>query len=153
MNVKIWMWTYECVKCVTWLIHMWISHVTRINESCHTYEWVMSHRWVSHVTHINEWVMSHISMSHVTHMQRGVTDVNQSRHPYSRVLLPMQMRQVTCINENVTCHLYERVVSHIWISHVTHEVLHHTELLRLSRMSHVARTKGSRCMYKRGTLM
>ena len=39
---------------------------THINESCHTYEWVMSHIWMSHVTHMNEschtyeWVMSHI---------------------------------------------------------------------------------------------
>jgi len=28
---------------------------THIKESCHTYEWVMSHIWVSHVPHMNEW--------------------------------------------------------------------------------------------------
>jgi len=27
--------------------HIWMSHVTHINESCHTYEWVMSHIWMS----------------------------------------------------------------------------------------------------------
>jgi len=27
-----------------------MSHVTHTNESCHTYEWVMSHIWMSHVT-------------------------------------------------------------------------------------------------------
>jgi len=38
----------------------------QISMSCHTYEWVMSHIWMSHVTHMNEschtyeWVMSHI---------------------------------------------------------------------------------------------
>ena len=31
-----------------------MSHVTHMNESCHTYEWVMSHIWMSHVTHMNE---------------------------------------------------------------------------------------------------
>jgi len=31
-----------------------MSHVTHMNESCHTYEWVMSHVWTSHVTHMNE---------------------------------------------------------------------------------------------------
>jgi len=37
-----------------------------MNESCHTYESVMSHIWMSHVTHMDEscctygWVMSHI---------------------------------------------------------------------------------------------
>ena len=40
-------------------------YVTNMNESCHTYEWVMSHIWMSHVTnmrescHTYEWVMSH----------------------------------------------------------------------------------------------
>ena len=73
---------------------MWMSHVTHMNESCHTCEWVMSHIWMSHVTHVNEschiceWVMSHIWMSHVTHV-------------------------------NESCHTYEWVMSHIWMSHVT----------------------------------
>ena len=57
----------------------WMSHVTHMNESCHTYERVMSHIWMSHITHtnvtslcslecLNGWVMSHIWMSPVTHM-------------------------------------------------------------------------------------
>ena len=52
-----------------------------MNESCHTYEWVMSHIQTSHVTHMNEschtyeWVMSHIWMSHVTHMKESFTHV------------------------------------------------------------------------------
>ena len=52
--------------------HVWMSHVTRMNESCHTYEWVMAHVWMSHVTRMNEschtyeWVMSHVWLSHVT---------------------------------------------------------------------------------------
>jgi len=37
------------------------SHVTNMNGSCHTHEWVMSHVWMGHGTHI-WWV------SHVTHM-------------------------------------------------------------------------------------
>jgi len=58
-----------------------MSHVTHMNESCHTYKWAMSHIWMSHVTHMNEschtykWVMSHIWTSHVTHM-------NESCHTY-----------------------------------------------------------------------
>jgi len=74
-------------------------HVTHMNESCHTYEWVISYEWVtshiwmshathkrmSHVTHMNEschtyeWVMSHIWMSHATHKRMGhVTHMNES---------------------------------------------------------------------------
>ena len=51
-----------------------MSHVPHMNESRHTYKWVMSHIWMSHVTHMNEscptyeWVTSHIWKSHVPHM-------------------------------------------------------------------------------------
>jgi len=65
--------------------HMWMSHVTcwwvisRMNESCHTCEWVMSHMWMSQITHVDEschkltshithdWVMSHIPLA-TSHM-------------------------------------------------------------------------------------
>ena len=84
----------------------WMGHVTQMNESCHTYEWVMPHIWMSHVTHMNEschtyeWVMSHIWMGHATHM-------NGSCHTY----------------EWVTSHIWIwRSLSHIWMSHVTHHV-------------------------------
>jgi len=76
----------------TCMSHMWMSHVTHANESCHTCEWVMSRmRHVSHVNescHTCEWGMSHMWMRHVTH-------VNEARH---------------------TC---EWVLSHMWTSHCT----------------------------------
>jgi len=62
--------TYE------WVIsHMWMSHVTHMNESSHTYEGVMSHtcEWV--MSHTYEWVMSHINESCHTHM-------NETCHTY-----------------------------------------------------------------------
>jgi len=52
--------TYEWV-----LSHIWMSQVSHMNESCLTYEWVMSHIWISYVSRTNEscltyeWVMSH----------------------------------------------------------------------------------------------
>ena len=57
----------QCHSCV------WVSHVTHMNESCHTYEWVMSHIWMSPVIVMND--ISHIWMSHVSHM-------NESCHTY-----------------------------------------------------------------------
>jgi len=69
-----------------------------MNESCHTYEWVMSHIWMSHVTHMNDWVMSHIWMSHVTHMNDTYeSHMNESCHTYGWIT-------------------YECVVSHIWMN-------------------------------------
>jgi len=64
---------------------MWMSHVTQMNEPCHTGEWVMSVK-----SHTNESVMSHKWMSHVTHM-------NESHD--------------TCVSV-VWC--YRWVMSHIW---------------------------------------
>jgi len=52
---------------IPWLRHAtWMSHVTRMNESCHTYVWIKSHVWMRHITY--EWVMSQRWISHVTHM-------------------------------------------------------------------------------------
>jgi len=89
-------------RAVEWVMsHIWMSHVTHMNESCHTYEWVMSHIQMSYVTHMNEschtyrWVMSHIWMSHVTHM-------NESWHTYRWVISQIQMSHVTHANES--CH-------------------------------------------------
>ena len=77
-----------------------INLIRNINESCHTYEWVMSHIWMSHVTHMNEschtyeWVMSHIWMSHVSY---------QSHQEYQ-----------------CSCHTYESCHT-LWESCYTHE--------------------------------
>jgi len=37
-----------------WRETLWNVPVTHMDESGHTYEWVMSHIWMSHVTHMNE---------------------------------------------------------------------------------------------------
>ena len=117
-----------------------LSLITRMNESCPVYEWVMSHVWMSHtamslITRMNEscpmyeWVMSHVWMSHVPCM-------NESCH------LDLQnLAQDTHTNES--CHTYEWVMSHIWMSHVTHmnESCHTYEWVRSHMwMSHVAQT-------------
>jgi len=44
------LWSFN----VTPFIHIWMSHVTHLNESCHTEEWVMSHIWMRNVTHMKE---------------------------------------------------------------------------------------------------
>jgi len=92
-----------------------VSHVTHMSESCHTYEWVMSHIWVSHVTHMSEschtyeWVMSlhcytiPLTASTVTHLL-----ANESCHTYEWV-----MSHVTHLFANESCHTYERIMSHV----------------------------------------
>jgi len=87
-------WATWRIDIVAWRIHtcdmthyitVWMSHVTHMNESCHTYEWVMAHIRMSHVTDMNqschtyEWVMSNTCMRHVKH-------INASCHTHKCVM-------------------------------------------------------------------
>ena len=97
--------------------HISTSLVTHINESCHTYEWVMSHQGMPIKAsyndtsyHTYERVKSHITTSQVTH-------INESCCTYQRVTLHIWMSHAPHTNES--CHTYEWVLSHIWMSHVT----------------------------------
>jgi len=61
--------------------HIWMSHVTCMNESCHIYEWVMSH--MNESCHTYEWVMSHIWMSHNTPPKDIARPSEKSKTPRS----------------------------------------------------------------------
>jgi len=70
--------------------HMRMSHVTHVNESCHTYRWVMSHMSMSHVTHVNEsrhareWVVSVMWMGRVTYVNESCLTSQQIGHARAR---------------------------------------------------------------------
>jgi len=82
-----------------------------MNESCHAYEWVMSHIWMRHVTH---------RMSHVIRINASC-HTYESCHKYECVMSHIWMRHATHLNES--CHTYECVMSRIWMRHVTHTQL------------------------------
>jgi len=85
-----------------------MSHATKMNKPCHTYEWVMSHVGMSRV---------HICMRHATRM-------NESCHTYEWVMWHIWMSLMCDMTHshawNESCHTYEWVMSHVWMSHVTH---------------------------------
>jgi len=97
--------------------HVWIIHVTHVNEWCHTCEWVLSHMWFGDVAQGNKschtygshkcrrrsWRMSHVTCEWV------MSRVNESCH--------MWMSHVTC--EWVMSHVNESC--RMWMSHVTCE--------------------------------
>jgi len=90
-------------------IYTWMSCIAHINETCHTYEWDMSHIWMRHVTyqgvmHTYEYVTSHIRISHGTHM-------NESCHTIKWVTSEIQISHVTHIKE--PCHTHKGVALHM----------------------------------------
>ena len=114
--------------------HMWTSHVTNMNKSCHVHRWSacccrcrlwMSHvthmneschMWMSHVTymhepcHIHSWAMSHTCMSHVTYM-------HEPCHIHAWAMSHTCMSHVIYMHE--PCPTYEWIMSHIWMSEGT----------------------------------
>ena len=104
-----------------------------MNESCHTFEWVMSHISMSHVAHMSEscrtyeWVMLHIWMSHVTNM-------SESCHTYEIFLTQGMWHILDELCPTNTAN--DRVMSHThsgWRSHVTH-----TQQMKESCHTHTA---------------
>jgi len=134
-----------------------------MNESCHTFEWV-----VSHIGGIGEcargsrisfrWVMSHICMSYVMHM-------NEPCHTCEWIMSHIWIRQYNTLKAlhillaalwishiahmNESHHAYECVMSHIWMSHVAHLnaschacewVMSHTWMRHVTHMKKSCRT-------------
>jgi len=99
-----------------------MCHVTYMNESCRTYEWVMSHIWVRHVAHMSEacrtyrWVMSHMYIS-------------ESCYTYEWIY-----RRAKYTNASWMSHVPRKdaFMSNTWMSHVTNM----NESCQI-RMSHV----------------
>jgi len=76
-SLHIWAGDFTCewvTSHMKQICRVWMSHVTRMNESCHTY---ICNVWIGHVIymnescHTNEWVMSHVWMSRVTRMNES----------------------------------------------------------------------------------
>ena len=111
--------------------HRWMRHVTQMNESCHTYEWVMSHIWASGMTSTSlmsmpqmtiRTAMCHLWMSHVTHLRMShVTRTSELYHLNIVHVNASDDVNVICVPHlNEACYAYEWVMSQVWMSHVTH---------------------------------
>jgi len=122
------------------------SRLIHVKESCHTYAWVMSHVCRSHVTLRGVLYDTrtctiqrrshdlHIRKSHVTHM-------NESCRTYERV---MSLHVACCTTHTrithgkVTTHSCERVMSQIWMVHVTRMKESCQSMWRAARHIHVS---------------
>jgi len=107
------------------------SHAAYIDESCHTYKWVMSHIWISHAAYLNEstmqFVMHEWVMLHVWRIDcfNNAWMSYESCHAYKCVTLHIWMSWqciYDCMNESCCTHKWTTaVIMHEWVmSHVTH---------------------------------
>ena len=122
--------TYEWV-----MSHIWMSHVTHMNESCHIYEWVMSHIWHNsgqYVAHINkscvtyEWVVCHLNT---------LTKDNGQRVSILRCQAFWVQQRHIC-NSTTCCCCTCFVVAHVLLLHMccrTYVVVAHMLLLHTTQ--------------------
>jgi len=96
-----------------------MSHVTHMNESCHTYEWVMSHIWMSPVTHMNEswndacvWRDSFMCVKWLIHM----CDMIHTFVWRDSFILDDKLRESSDIQSNhyTLIHMREMTYSYVW---------------------------------------
>jgi len=103
-----WPWrlrTYERA-----ILHVWMSHVARMNEPCRTYEWALSLIYMSHVTHVTHMHGPHASNLPHTWMCHD-TYMHEFCHTYEGVMSHLWRNYVTHLSES--CHIYTQVMSHI----------------------------------------
>jgi len=115
-------------------------------ESNHASAWVSSHMWMSHVSHVNEphiqiesrhifeWVMSRTNQLESASSDTKGTTIMQSKCGsvlqqcvaaccsvlQRGVLCCSNIKGTTIVQSNYSRHTFELVMSHMWMSHVTH---------------------------------
>jgi len=97
--------SHVCHTYTSALSHMWISHVSHMNQSCLTYELAMSRIWVRHVAHNNQ--------SYFTFAQAHPL---LAPHLHLACLSYIWIRHVSHMNQP---YLTYKLTSNIWNSHVS----------------------------------
>jgi len=152
------------VECEWDTLHMWVSHITRMNNSYHTREWSIRLSWrshvtlllyihmneSSHVTHVNgsrhtcEWVTSHVWMNTSHTWMRDITHMNASHQTHECVMCLMRRIHVMSRIHCVWCDAFMRRI-HMWMRDITwvrrikHMNVSHHICRRLSAPHHAPR--------------
>jgi len=66
--------------------HIWMSHVTHMNESCHKQEWVILHTGMSHVTYIDESCHMYESLANMVNLVLEILQILSSQIDQSGLL-------------------------------------------------------------------
>jgi len=133
---------HDLLACVAWLLHECDTTLSRVwHDSFHVWrDSFMCVTWLIHMcnkTHSNVWHDLFICTNESCHTYevhtraRGKWKIEavyiscQAYHTYEWVMSHIWMSHVTHGMSHVThidasCHTYEWVMSHIWMSHITH---------------------------------
>jgi len=120
------------VDCCLWVMsHVWMRHVSAVNESRPICECVMSRVYTSHTKLANrhsmwtaaggscltcEWVMSHLWLSHVSHVNESCRMCTRHiQNWWVGTLCGLLLVNRVCLASCLTC---ECIMSHIWKSYV-----------------------------------
>jgi len=110
--------TYEWVMshiCIS-MSHIWMSHVTHMNESCHTYERVMSHIWMSHDTCVrdleSDGASSHAVEGIPTAIWKRKRDLRDAIH-VKRALYACQKSPI-CMSKEPYMHVKRALQGGLW---------------------------------------
>ena len=141
---------------LTWraCAHVRVFCVECVNESCHPFEWDISHKWMSCVTHMNEpWMCVHVRVICVSGHSYGVATIRKL-HKITGLFRRISSLLYVIFAEE-TCNFKEPISrSHpicIWMSHITHmHVVRHTSECVMSHVwgSHVTHINESYRTYE-----
>jgi len=124
------------------------AHTTEINESWHTYEWVMAHMWLSHITHMNtcEWVTSLHIVIWLIHMC-AMTHSHVCHDSLTSVVCAPGIT-ILQTNMNESYHNMKWCDSFICVhmcdmtqSHVCHDSLHNSHMCAMTPFKRIAWVK------------
>ena len=109
----------DVARIIDVLSYIWMSHVTHMNESWHTYEWVMSHIWMSHVTRMNvEWfdelIFHHSFMCSYELVESWWFDEHMKESWYEHICVPWLLTEGSLAS--YVCH--DSFICVPWLLHV-----------------------------------
>jgi len=123
--------------------HIQMSHVTHINESCHTYDWVTSHMWMSHVnesSQICEW--AYIYWSKATHPSftylTWLIDMTHPQWVKSNMWTPIYIGSFTYLTWLID--IYIGVRQHIPYSFIHRKCIHEWVMSQIQMSHNVTKT-------------
>jgi len=128
---------HDSFICVTWLIHAcdmtcWFECSLRARLGCILYVWRESFICVTWFTHMCDMTHSECAPESHSHSAFYVCDMNHSYVWYDSLICVTwlthrcdETHHYVCPctippERDSSCHTYEWVMSHIWVSHVTH---------------------------------